>query len=350
MTPNSRYRWCFHGAWNDSNFGDDLLKLAAHEVVRAAERMSDSKIFANFASPVFLGGPSCDPEAGSHIFWSGTQHFFHINRFSDFIRNIKIHYWVIPRMFRKNSDFGMYLVSSFERKIIFIASGFGPFSLPFLPIKRILNNYLGQNSYLTVRDTVSAKISGKDPRIVADPVASLVHEQLFNVKAVNQTHVLLSPRSWSGSRSNRKQSKIIFSFIEAAKELDIPYKFFFANRGDYLAWQNIAEGEEFLIWDSEDSQKAFEYLQTCSHAITSRWHVGMVCKYLGASVYFIEIEQKLRVLGQYFGEVLSRGSPKQARAILSCQDPIQTTRLGSIVTPIDELARILIENSSEFKV
>ena len=78
LSEENQLLWCIHGPWLGGNFGDDLLRIAAEHVVKASEKSLGKKIEVTYSNPVFLGGDSCSDRSDLHIFWSGTQHFFHL--------------------------------------------------------------------------------------------------------------------------------------------------------------------------------------------------------------------------------------------------------------------------------
>ncbi len=347
MATLQEYSWCFHGAWTDGNFGDDLLRISAVEVVKMAEEKLHQHIFTNFANPVFLGGNSCNENAHLHIFWSGTQHFFHLSNWKQLLQNAKTHYWQIPKMFRQNQEFSSWLIPRSYGGIVFIGSGFGPFSLPFLPARRILKKYLRNASLITVRDQKSAAIIKPRPKVTSDPVASLLISMDLSKGRNLHNAILLSPRLWNSRKKNKRQRSMMTKLIQVAELEKLPVRFFFANQSDFETWVSILGKREYRIWDSNDYKSSFDFIADHSHVITSRWHVAMVARFLGASVLVMDIEQKMRSLGPYAGKVVSRLTHKRARREILNPGLVKSNPMIDMAVTLEDLSSLLISTTEK---
>lgn len=346
MTLNRNYTLCFHGAWLYENFGDHLLKMAAEEVTRILRRKTGREIISHYAKPVFLGGQSCHANADLHIFWSGTQHFFHISNMRELIRDVKIHYFDIPIMFR-NAEFREWLNSKSKAQILFIGSGFGPFMLPFLPTKKILKKYLAQSSFISVRDIKSKLYTKHHPRIIADPVASMFISMKLTKQKVKSNSILIAPRSWNNNRIQRRQRNVMRKIMNEARKEGVQVRFFFSSPSDYENWKMFISNYEYRIWNRDDLGKTLAYISQHSKVITARWHVAMVSKFLGATVISINIERKLKVLGPYVGEVVFRMSKSQAKRFIVNPLSDKENSLLPITLTLDNLSAILISKLNQ---
>ena len=344
----SKVIWCAHGAWLNKNLGDDLLLKSLIDVVKHAKAISSQEIELILSRPTFIGGESCSTKANLHIFWSGTQHFYHLPNLKFLFKDLRHHFFEIPRLFKLDKSFlqGLNL-----RNIVFISSGFGPFKFPFLPIKRILIRYLRNAQYVSIRDSGYSKKFAKSDRVYFDPVLSYLNENFQNLigsQQVNfQKEVLVCVRKWTNNAINEFQSRIIEHLFSNSETGHLKIKFLFTEEIDYDFWKDKIQQSEKLLYDHKNENEVIKYIQESDFVITSRWHVGMISSYFKLGTLFLDIEPKLRILGEKLGYIFSSKNDLDGLIpMLSLPNKSKDLYEYQNIYNYDELARLLLECSS----
>lgn len=317
------------GAYGSGNFGDDMLMLAAYEIIY---KVFDSKCIvficsnSNYIQKIIphtklIPAATCKQNADIIIYGGGTQFYsFPLTTYqrniSSFLRRILNIMKNPDRLWQKViQEINQVFFPITKLRVAAIGIGLGPFveDCSYLPrTKEIIKNM----NYIAVRDVYSydlCKNWGVDnlyfrsdlcylPSLWKEYMPDLnINNTLNEIKRVG---VII--RDWPHTHEGDSYAVPLFKIIDelrlAGKEVEF---ILFAERSDKQWAIRLKDRKECVIsWSPEhDSISSFlKKLSTYDVFITARYHGAVFASLLGKPVVCIEVEQKLRLVADLFGD------------------------------------------------
>jgi polysaccharide pyruvyl transferase WcaK-like protein len=285
-----------------SNFGDEILYRSAEhffESLKKENLLSQYEIFK--AEPFSIGFSKCSENALIHIFWGGTQHYLFSNHKNIFQRGFYEQFIFQYIKLRKILN---YKIEE-DKKIIFIASGFGPFEIPFSPLKRYVKKLIRKSIFISVRDKESLKFVNQvknkkstQNKIISDP-SILIFEKYaaeFNHKEKAQD-LIICPRNWTNDCKNLEQIELIIKLRDIYGSDKI--KIFYSSPEDEYFFAEYLQNIDFLTWNG-NIEDVHKFIKTGRVVLSARLHVGIFAKIIGIKTAFFNIEPKMIRNAEYY--------------------------------------------------
>lgn len=314
------------GAFGCGNFGDDALMLAAYEITRKAFDTESIILLCDDSNYIKKMIPSAKVVSGNNIvitdfliYGGGTQFYsFPLTSVSDvlfFFRRVIDNLSEPVKLWRKIFH---KIISTFAQtttqRVAALGIGLGPF---------IHNNFLAtvkerfrSMDYIAVRDIKSYDICnewkctnltlGSDlcylPGLWRDSPTNLQIDHVdFQIGRIG-----IIPRDWPHTYEGNSYADSLFKVVDELRLAGKIVEFIsFSEEGDCLWAKHLeARHERFIAWKPQDiSIPVFlEMLSGYDAFISARYHGAIFASILGKPVVCIEIEPKLRLVADLFGD------------------------------------------------
>lgn len=317
------------GAYGCGNFGDDALMLAAYEIVKRSfdsesiifvcrdsdyiqKIIPDAKIFPQNSMEV--------KNADIIVYGGGTQFYsFPLTSkrgvrilFSRIMRNAIRPIRLGQKVFRKITKTS--LLSSNSRGVA-IGIGIGPFVENCKYMHRIKELFTCMD-YVAVRDCDSYDLCKQWGLHNVSLRADLCYlPGLWKVDASELSRdntkremrkIGVIPRDWPHTVEGDSYAEPLFQVVQELRTAGKKVEFIsFASRSD-IEWAKRLKDkdEQFKTWNSEKCtiSEFMELLFGYDAFITARYHGAVFASILGKPVVCIEVEQKLRLVSELFGD------------------------------------------------
>jgi len=317
------------GAYGTQNFGDDMLMIAACEIVkRAFGEKPDLMICSgsSYVGKLVSGATIISPTDSLRsvdvlIYGGGTQ--FYAFPLTAFRKNIGSLFSRFLFHAKRPVAFGKRLLQIIvsrlrppkdKLRVAAIGVGLGPFvenSTALDRTKKIFRNLC----YAAVRDIDSYDLGNKwgceNLRLRADlcylpslwrPYTSETRRSTIQSPV---QRICVIPRDWPHTYEGNAYVTPLLDVVEDLRSHGKKVDFVsFSERGD-KSWADRleAESEPLFVWNPEhDNIEGFlERLSTYDLIITARYHGAVFASILGKPVVCIEIEQKLALIANTLG-------------------------------------------------
>lgn len=325
-TKEQAKRIAIKGGYGQGNFGDDALMIAVYEITK---RVFDSESIikfvcqdVNYISKILpvVNSVSHDPNfaksADVLVYGGGTQFYsFPLtvdNRrmfalYSRIARNVRRPFQLVQNLQQK------MIVSN--QRVIAIGIGLGPF-IENCRIMRIAKKLFSCMEYIAVRDIYSYELCMEwgcnNVTIRSDLcyLPGLWNTSVSNLQLGNKRdqvrRIGIIVRDWPHTNEGDSYMTSLFQVVKELRSGGKEVEFvLFRNRNDSIWGKRLRDmNERHIYWEPEKCSIS-EFLVLLSNFdvfITARYHGAIFSSILGKPVVCIEVEQKLRLVSDLFGE------------------------------------------------
>lgn len=317
------------GGYGFGNFGDDALMFAAYEIAKRVW-VSESVVFhckdSDYIQQI-LPGVIVVPQSKRNgkdvevvVYGGGTQFYsfpfttqrgirFFLKRI---VRNVRQPVQLVQKVIQKME------ISSFPaynaKKMAAIGIGLGPFVENCDHMPRIKKLFTRMN-YIAVRDVYSYQLCkewGCDNVSLCSDLCYLpglwrVPEpgSNTNTKIHKMSKVGIIPRDWLHTHEGDSYVEPLFEVVDELRSAGKEVEFILFSKRSDDKWANrlMDKGEQVKLWNPEKCtiSEFVELLSSCDVFITTRYHGAVFASILEKPVVCIEVEQKLNLVANLFG-------------------------------------------------
>lgn len=317
------------GTYGCGNFGDDALMIAVYEITK---KMFEPQHFlficrnANYISKllpgteVVLQNSLAVKSAEVFVYGGGTQFFsFPLTNQSGslslsdrIVRNLLKPRQLWQKIFHKMAAL---VVSTTKQQVVALGVGIGPFNENCRGINNVKTRF-ARMKYIAVRDISSYSLCtewGCNQSFLRSDLCYLPRlwsDYLSNIQLDNKdkriTKIGVIVRDWPHTKEGDSYADSLFRVVDDLRSAGKEVNFISFDNEHDGAWPNRlrSRGEETIHWNpNKDSIENFlQMLSGYDAFITSRYHGAIFASILSKPVVCIEIEQKLRLVSELFGE------------------------------------------------
>jgi polysaccharide pyruvyl transferase WcaK-like protein len=317
------------GAYGCGNFGDDALMIAVYEITK---QMFEPQHFlfvcrnANYISKllpsaeVVLQNSLAAQSAEVFVYGGGTQFFsFPLTNQSGSVsllvqvaRNLLKPFQLWQKIVNKISAL---VVPMTKQQVVALGVGLGPFNENCRGIQNTKTHF-ARMKYVAVRDISSYSLCTEwdcEKLFLRSDLCylpGLWRDYLSNVQLDNKDNKLrkvgVIVRDWSHTKEGDSYADSLFRVVDELRSTGKEVNFISFDNESVGAWPDRLRrrNEKAIRWNPDkDSIEGFlEMLSGYDAFITSRFHGAIFASILSKPVVCIEIEQKLRLVSEIFGE------------------------------------------------
>jgi polysaccharide pyruvyl transferase WcaK-like protein len=319
-------RIAIRGSYGARNFGDDALLIAAHQVVRQAFPAAEIVVLgyeSDYIERLLPGATVIDPSihrAGDfdlYVYGGGTQFYSFPNTrslslWNRALKNLKRPAAIPGKLVRKiqrRSDGGRVL-----RKAA-LGVGAGPFVAGSAEIDMTRQLFAGMD-YIAVRDVSSYERCaswGCDNLVLRSDLCYFpgIWESGIAISETAQPksgieRIGVIPRDWPHTGEGESYTGPLLETVDILRAAGKEVEFIsFSQRHDGEWLSRLADRNEPCHLWNPDEQTILEFLNLLSYYdafITARYHGAVFASLLGKPFVGIEVEQKLRLICELFGD------------------------------------------------
>jgi len=314
------------GSYGCGNLGDDVLMVAAFEIVK---RMfpSESIVFlcrdASYIHKIVCDAKVISPsnrygKVADIILYGGGTQFFSFPRtrqkgvMKRIMCNIRRPAGLTKKVFRKMKE---ELLSEKSPRSVAIGIGLGPFVENSRELQRTTNMF-ARMEFVAVRDITSyelcekwgcANVSlGSDLCYLPGLWQKCVCVSNTNTKSNSIERVGIIVRDWLHTYEGDDYVIPLFQVVDKLRSEGKEVEFIsFAKRSDNEWAKRLKDiDEQFKAWDPEKCtiSEFMELLSGYDAFVTARYHGAVFASILGKPVVCIEVEPKLRLISDLLGD------------------------------------------------